>query len=89
MMETTYRIVNCRWQSGERYRMLVDAETGQPLWWPTLFITTQLRNPGRSVATMEGALKAIQVLLAYAETYGIDLDQRVRSGPQRSPHFLI
>ena len=85
-METTYRIVNCRWQSGERYRMLVDAETGQPLWWPTLFITTQLRSAGRSVATMEGALRAIHVLLAYAETYGIDLDQRVRSGQYLALH---
>ena len=79
METTTYRIVNCRWQSGEHYRMLIDAETGQPLWWPMLFITTQLRNAGRSVATMEAALKAIQVLLAYAEAHGIDLDQRVLS----------
>ena len=78
-METTYRIVNCRWQSGERYGMLVDAETGRPPWWPMLFITTQLRSVGRSVATMEAALKALQVLLAYAEAHGIDLDQRVLS----------
>ena len=79
-MEATHRIVKCRWQSGERYRMLVDGETGQPLWWPTLFITTQLRNAGQSVATMEAALGAIHVLLAYAATHGIDLEQRVLSG---------
>ena len=55
-MRTTYRNVSCRWQSGERYEMLVDAETGLPQWWPLLHITTQVRNAGRSVATMEAAL---------------------------------
>ena len=49
----TYRIVNCRWQSGERYRMLVDAQTGMPAYWPTLFVTTQLRNAGRSPAQLD------------------------------------
>ena len=71
-----YRIVQCRWQSGERYVMLVEAETGQPPWWPMLYVTTQLRNTGRSVATMEAALRAIQVLLAYTDTHGIDLEER-------------
>ena len=85
-METTYRIVNCRWQSGERYVMLVDSETGLAPWEPMLFITTQARNAGRSVATMEAALRAIQVLLTYAEARGIDLDQRVLSGQYLALH---
>ena len=71
-----YRIVKCVWESGERYRMLVEAETGMPTWWPTLFITTQFRNTGKSVSTMEAALGAIQVLLSLAEGRGIDLEQR-------------
>ena len=71
------RIVNCQWKSGERYVMLVDAETGQPLWWPMLYVTTQLRNAGQSVATMEAALRAIDVLLRYADEYGIDLEKRI------------
>ena len=71
------RIVNCRWQSGERYVMLVEAETGQPLWWPMLYVTTQLRNAGQSVATMEAALRAIDLLLTYAQEYRMDLEERI------------
>ena len=71
-----YRIVKCMWESGERYRMLVDAATGTPTWWPTLWITTQFRNPGKSVATMDAALGAVQVLLSFVEERGIDLEQR-------------
>ena len=40
----TYRIVHCRWESGERYCMMVDAELGLPPWYPMLFVTTQLRK---------------------------------------------
>ena len=48
-----YRIIKCRWESGEHYRMLVDRNTGIPAFWPTLYITTQVRNKGQSVAAME------------------------------------
>ena len=71
------RIVNCQWQSGERYVMLVEAETDHPLWWPMLYVTTQLRNVGQSVATMEAALRAIDRLLEYTQEYGIDLEERI------------
>ena len=72
-----YRIVHCRWESGERYCMLVEDETGLPPWYPMLFVTTQLRNAARSVATMEAALGAIQLLLEHTDAQGIDLEQRV------------
>ena len=72
-----YRIRHCRWESGERYCMLVDAQTGIPAWWPTLYITTQVRNRGHSVATMEQALRSVRVLLAYAEAHEIDLEERI------------
>lgn len=72
-----YRIIKCRWESGEHYRMLVERDTGMPAFWPTLFITTQLRNKGQSVAAMEVALGAINVLLGFTEEHGIDLEERV------------
>ena len=75
-----YRIVKCRWESGKRYRMLVDAETGMPTWWPTLFVTTQLRNRGHSVSTMDAALGTIQILLSFLEERGIDLEERILTG---------
>ena len=72
----SYRIRQCTWQSGERYCMLVDADTGMPPWYPMLFITTQFRNDGQSVATMEAALGAVQVLLDFTEAKGMDLEER-------------
>ena len=72
-----YRMVKCRWESGEHYRMLVDEATGLPALRPTLYITTQVRNAGQSVATMEASLGAIQVLLGYTEAHEIDLEERV------------
>ena len=73
----SYRIVHCRWESGERYVMLLEAETGMPSWYPTLFTTTQQRNAGKFVATMEAALGSIQLLLEHTEAKGIDLEERV------------
>jgi len=72
-----YRIVRCVWKSGEHYRMLVDAETGMPTTWPTLYVTTQIRNRNRSVATMEAELVAILVLLRFTDSRGIDLEERI------------
>ena len=72
-----YRIVHCRWESGERYCMLVDAETGLPPWYPMLFVTTQIRNTAKSVSMMEAALGAIQLLLEHTKSKGIDLEERV------------
>ena len=83
-----YRIVNCRWQSGERYRMLVEASTGMPCYWPTLFASTQLRNTARSVATMEAALDAIRVLLGFVDEREIDLEERVLQGEYLRTHEL-
>ena len=72
-----YRIVHCRWESGERYCMLVDAETELPPWYPMLYVTTQLRNRGKAVATMEAALGAIELLLEHTEAKNIDLEKRL------------
>lgn len=50
-----------------------------PTYWPTLYVTTQIRNNGHSVATMDVALGAIQVLFAFAEARNLDLKDRFRS----------
>ena len=73
------RIVECHFEDGERYRLLLEESTGLPLWHPNLYITTQVRNASKSVVTMEAALRAIRVLLAFAVTHRINLEERVRS----------
>ena len=87
-MPTTYRLVRCRSRTGERYCLLVDAETGLPPWWPTLFITTQLRNASKSLATMETALRSIQILLAYADEHGISIEDRVLARENLALHEI-
>ena len=75
-----YRIVPCRFNDGERYCLLVAAETNLPLWHPNLYITTQVRNASKSVATMDSRLRAIKVLLDFSDDKRIDLKEMVRSG---------
>ena len=68
--------------------MLVDRDTGLPAFWPTLFVTTQVRNKGQSVAAMEVALGAINVLLSFTEKRGIDLEERVLKREYLREHEL-
>ena len=80
MPPVSYRIVNRRWETGEHYRMLdkVDDDgIGMPCYWPTLYVSTQLRNTGRAVATMEAALGAIRILLEFLDEREIDIEKRV------------
>jgi integrase len=63
-------------QSGERYCLLVDKTSGMPLFYPNLFVTTQVRNKSNSVAAMESALSGINVLLSFCDEHRIDLTDR-------------
>ncbi len=65
--------------NGERYPLLVDG-SGMPLWYPTLFATTQLRNASKAPNTITAALAAIRSLLAWAVASGIDLEDRLVQG---------
>lgn len=67
-------------ESGERYCLLVESDLGVPLFYPNLFITTQVRNASLSFASMESALSSISVLLKYCDGRQIDLVERLRSG---------
>lgn len=61
---------------GERLSMLVDG-TGMPIYFPALFITTQVRNAGRSANTISAYLSAIKRLYLWAHASGIDLERRL------------
>ena len=72
----SYRIKSFVMKSGERYCLLVDKVSGLPLYYPNLFVTTQVRNKSLSVAVMEQALAAINVLLTFCDERKIDLEAR-------------
>jgi integrase len=62
-------------QGGERYPLLIDTQ-GLPLWYPTLFTTTQVRNASKAPNTMVAVLSAIRILIAWAQTQRVDLESR-------------
>ena len=64
---------------GERVPLLLD-EQGLPLFYPTLFATSQLRNAGAAVNTIRNALTHIQVLLRWETQEGRNLVDEFTSG---------
>lgn len=64
---------------GERVPMLHD-EQGVPLFYPTLFATSQLRNAGAAVNTIRNKLADLLVLLRWEQANGRDLITEFRSG---------
>ena len=64
--------------NGERYPLLID-EMGVPLWYPTLFITTQFRNANMATNTMTAALSAVRSLMKWSEGSEIDLETRFKN----------
>jgi integrase len=61
---------------GERYPLLIGG-LGLPLWYPTLFTTTQVRNASKAPNTMAAVLSALRVLMAWAQSHGVDLESRL------------
>ncbi len=41
-------------ENGERYCHVVNKDTGEPLYYPNLYITTQVRNRSESILNNEG-----------------------------------
>jgi integrase len=70
------RIATFIMESGERYCLLCDRATGMPLFYPNLYVTTQIRNNSLSVSAMKTALTSINVFLSYCDDEELDLEKR-------------
>lgn len=66
-------------QDGERVPMLHD-ESGLPLFYPTLYATSQLRNAGLAVNTIRNKLADLMVLLRWEAMVRRDLVSEFRDG---------
>lgn len=73
-------IRHIQFRQGERHKLLVDAQTGIPLYYPSLFITTHVRAGGASVSTLQASLTALKVLYAWQKDQGINLEVLFSSG---------
>lgn len=67
-------------ENGERYCLLVESRSGLPVYYPNLFITTQIRNSSLSYSSMEGYLSSIAALYKFLDKREVDLEQRLKDG---------
>ena len=67
-------------KTGERLKLLVDGSTGVPLYYPNLYITSQIRGAAKSVATIQSFITSLKVLYAWSLEYVIDIESRWVSG---------
>jgi len=73
-----YRIETTVFESGERFPVLVDNESGSPLFDPTVFALSKYRNANEAVNTIEQVLRGVMILCLFADHRGINLGTRVR-----------
>lgn len=75
-MEKNYRVTTFVMDSGERYCMVVDRASGLPMYYPTLFLTTQIRNREDAFSTMLAAANNFGYVVTLCRSRDIDLEQR-------------
>lgn len=79
-MSAGYRVERVRLESGERLPLLLNADTGIPLFKPTLFIVTELRATNKASATLQQAARSIMVAHQILDYLDVDLDERLADG---------
>lgn len=65
--------------SGERYCIVINKGTGMPLFYPNLYLTTQFRNRGYAVATIESIAVNISLFYRFIEGKSIDIEAHILS----------
>jgi integrase len=74
-----FRLWTTRLPSGEARSFLLNS-LGVPDSYSTLFVTVTLRNAGKSVASQEAALNAINILYRHCDKHQIELLRRFKRG---------
>lgn len=65
---------------GERLKILVEQATGVPLFYPNLYITSQIRGGCKSIATIQSFITSMKVLNCWSAKYSIDIERRWKCG---------
>jgi len=66
--------------TGERYCLLMDNLSGFPLFYPNLYITTQVRNKSLSYSAMESTLNGIAIFLRFLAGRNENIEKRFHVG---------
>ncbi|HBR6870204.1 TPA: site-specific integrase, partial [Klebsiella aerogenes] len=72
----------------ERFCLVLDKKTGVPLFHPTLYITTQVRNQSDSISTVELVAGAISLFCNFLFDRNIDIEERLRTGKNLAIHEI-
>lgn len=72
-----YGVTRFVMDSGERNCLVVDHSNGLPLFYPNLYLTTQLRNRSVAHATIEAEASHLVVFQRFLDRKGIDLEERL------------
>jgi integrase len=75
-------------EDGERMPMLVRAHSGMPVFDACVYAVSAVRPASGSSATIEQALRGVQVLLTFTGNRGIDLHERFATGQFLDVHEL-
>jgi len=62
--------------TGERYCLLIDSQSDLPLFYPNLYVATQVRNKSLSYSAMGAALSGISVLLRFMDNRNENIEKR-------------
>ncbi len=75
-----YKIQRFSFESGERYALLMNAETGIPLMYENLYVSIHIRSSGYSINTMVACLGDLRLLHEICKYMDINLEQRFAEG---------
>ncbi|MGY3115334.1 integrase [Pantoea eucalypti] len=74
-----FGIKTFKMKNGERYCIIKNKKTGIPLFYPCLFITTQLRNSNESIKTIETQAGCIALFYRFLFIRNIDIEERIQT----------
>lgn len=88
-MKKNYRTTSFINDSGERQCLIVDYKNNLPLYYPNLFLTTQLRNnKSYSFSSISSAASSLIVFLNFLRKWNIDIVNRLCNKTYLSIHEL-
>jgi hypothetical protein len=65
-------------ENGERYPILL--RDGMPEFYPTLYVTKEVRKVGHTKETIKNVLQDIKQMLMWEQDHGISIEERFREG---------
>ena len=72
-MSNPFLVRTVIFESGERFPVLIDRDSGMPLFDPTVYCVSALRARNKATNTIDQALRSIMVLLTFLKRNEIDL----------------